>query len=439
MAGTWRTTVAGLAASGGALAWLGMESIARAGNDWWGQMAAVAALLGGFAGILLAFGRLVRHFRLLDDLTRELHGGALRLTSAVGGRPSEEIGRLAAAFEARLHPRGAPFMAGSAEARALAAAVEDPVLIVDGAGVITLSNAAALRQLGVGAETGRSAGALFQEAEWAHAVERARAANGPVPVTLHRGGIAEVSGKLSVLGAADSVALVLARPVKAVAATVAASPRPADDEPVATLPLMAVWAAASDPNPAAGRLIAFGCLRLSGARVFRTMSLDLLVDPGVPVPAEAAARHGLSDRDVAGARTFAACWPDIERMLRGCVLIGVGVTAVSDLLRCEAERAGIGAIPDYPLFELPALAAAVDGGPARRDAARLCADYAVDPPARFGTFAPVHAVAEVAARVVQRLPERGIATFAAAQAVSAGAVVEPGVDGEGGAEAQQHR
>lgn len=442
MARTWRLTVLGLAATGGALSWMGMDALSRAGNDWWEQGPAIGAFAGGFAGLWLVFAQLARHFRSEADLLRELHGAAARLGPAVGDNVSEEVGQIVAAIDARLHPQPMPMITGSPRTRALASLVEEPLLVIDGGGIIEMSNAPALHQFGVGAETGREARLLFNEAEWVHAVERAKASAGPVAVTLHRGELGgEMSGRLVSLGAAGEVALALTRvPVATITSRVRQAFRPDDDEPLVTLPLMAVWAATTTPDLADGRLIAFGCLRLSGPRVFRTMSLDVLVDPGEPVRPEATARHGIADGEVRGTRSFAESWPDIERMLRGCVLVGVGVEAVLDLLRREADKAGADSAPDYPLLDLAALAAAADDGAPDRPLERLCADFAVEPPARFGAFAPVHAAAEIAARVVQTLALRGVTTFAAADAVagrSAGAVVETGVERISGTQPQE--
>lgn len=441
MARTWRLTVLGLAVAGGTLAWTGMDALTHAGNDWWEQGPAVIAFAGGFAGLWLAFAQLARHFRSEADLLRELHSGAVRLGPAVGDNVSEEVGLLVAAIDARLHAHPPVMLTGSPRTRALASLVDEPLLVVDAGGFIETSNAAAVHLFGVGAETGREARNLFNEAEWVHALDRARAAAGPVALTLHRSIGGELSGRLVALGSTGEVALALTRePVAMISGRMPSAYRPADDEPLVTLPLMAVWAAATTPDLSDGRLVAFGCLRLSGPRVFRTMSLDLIVDPGEPVRPEATDVHGISDAQVRGARSFGESWPDIERMLRGCVLVGMEVEPVLALLRREAEKAGAETAPDYTLLSLPALAAVADGGAPDRALDRLCADFAVEPVTRFGAFCPVHTAAEVAARVIQGLEPRGVATFAVAFAAggrSAGAVVETGVEGEGRAQSEE--
>ena len=66
------------------------------------------------------------------------------------------------------------------------------------------------------------------------------------------------------------------------------------------------------------------------------------VNPGVPIPAGAAAVHGLSDADVAGAPPFAAVAPELFATLHGCDLAGFGIgTFDLPLLAAEFARVGL--------------------------------------------------------------------------------------------------
>ena len=59
-------------------------------------------------------------------------------------------------------------------------------------------------------------------------------------------------------------------------------------------------------------------LRPDGGHDHRTRR----VNPGVPIPPEATAIHGITDDDVADCPTFRAIAPSLVRFLDGCDLAG---------------------------------------------------------------------------------------------------------------------
>ena len=66
------------------------------------------------------------------------------------------------------------------------------------------------------------------------------------------------------------------------------------------------------------------------------------VNPGVPIPAEATAVHGISDDDVADMPTFRAIAPGLARYLDGCDLCGYNILKYDlRLLAAEYHRAGV--------------------------------------------------------------------------------------------------
>jgi DNA polymerase-3 subunit epsilon len=83
-------------------------------------------------------------------------------------------------------------------------------------------------------------------------------------------------------------------------------------------------------------------------RVFAT-----LVDPGGPVAASDI--HGITDADVAGAPTFADCWPALACLLADAVVVGHNVAFDWAFLAAEASRVG-GVLPAVTLVDTKALA-----------------------------------------------------------------------------------
>lgn len=66
------------------------------------------------------------------------------------------------------------------------------------------------------------------------------------------------------------------------------------------------------------------------------------MNPGMPIPAEATAVHGITDADVADSATFAELWPDIFSHLSGATVIaGFNLRFDLDMLAAELERAGL--------------------------------------------------------------------------------------------------
>lgn len=72
-----------------------------------------------------------------------------------------------------------------------------------------------------------------------------------------------------------------------------------------------------------------------------------LVNPGVPIPADATAVHGIQDEDVADAQSFDAIAEDVERLTDDAVLIGYNSRSFDvPLIHAELRRAGR---PGFPL------------------------------------------------------------------------------------------
>ena len=67
------------------------------------------------------------------------------------------------------------------------------------------------------------------------------------------------------------------------------------------------------------------------------------VNPGVAIPAEATAIHGISDDDVAEMPSFRAIAPGLARYLDGCALCGFNILKYDlRLLAAEYNRVGVG-------------------------------------------------------------------------------------------------
>ncbi|TWA68179.1 DNA polymerase-3 subunit epsilon [Azospirillum brasilense] len=435
--GAWRSAVLGFAVAGMALAFLGVEIGRLAVADPERSLLDMGAVGLGVLALWMAFARLNRHFRDLGRLRETLSAWRGRNAASLAADAKEdEAGDLArAAAEALRHGRHGETRPGERLAGVIAA-LEEPVVVLDDFGRIETLNPAASAHLSLA--VGADIYDHLSRPELFRAIERAREDGQMVSALLRRAQGGEVPVRVKDLGLQSGIALVF--PAKAGEAQPLLSgerlllrpnARPVhlgDDDPLLALPLVSLWVAtAATPvtgRPEEGPVVAVGTVRMVGPRVFRSLSLELFIDPGAPIPAEGSARHGVTSAMVAGARPFGAAWPVIADALRGCAVIGVGVEASLGTLARACRDAGLPEPEAPPTLDLARLAAALD--PALEGLAdgasleRLAAAFGVATDRRMGPFSPALVEAELAAVLLKQLDRRGIVTHGQARAFAAG-------------------
>lgn len=88
-------------------------------------------------------------------------------------------------------------------------------------------------------------------------------------------------------------------------------------------------------------VVQVGVLHMQGARRADAPRIDRLVRPRIPIPAAATAIHGIDERAVAQAPTFAELAPDLHEAIDGRVVVGHHIAFDLAVLRHEAARAGL--------------------------------------------------------------------------------------------------
>ncbi|WP_448207876.1 exonuclease domain-containing protein [Azospirillum sp. sgz302134] len=435
--GAWRAAILGLAVTGVALAYLGAEVGRLIGEEREAYYTDMAVVALGVVALWAAFARLGRHFRDLERLREELSGARGRTAIGVGGGTdarNDEAGRLAKAAADALR-RQQRATASDDRLSAVVSALEEPVVVLDDLGRVEVLNAAASGVLGIAA--GDDIYDHLSRPELFRAIERAREDGRMVSAVLRRAQGAEVSVRVKDLGLQAGIALVvpargpgqspLLTGDRVVMRPTAKATHLGDEEPLMTLPLVSLWVATTTGRLEEGAVVAVGTVRMAGPRVFRTLCLDLYVDPGTPIPPEATARHGVTTAMVEGARPFADAWPVIAEALHGCVVVGVGVDAALDALARHCAQAGLPEPERPPALDLGRLAAALEpsleGAPLERlaDAFGMAGHHH-----RADVFAPALTEAELAAALLLRLDERGVATHGAARALAGDASIGAG-------------
>ncbi|MCW3784239.1 3'-5' exonuclease [Defluviimonas salinarum] len=164
--------------------------------------------------------------------------------------------------------------------------------------------------------------------------------------------------------------------------------------------------------PEAGdEIVQIAGLRLVNGRRIQGEVLDMLVDPGRPIPPGATAVHGISDRMVAGAPGIAEALTRFHRFAEGAVLIAHN--APFDMTFLKRREAEIGQAFDHPILDTVLLSAVVYGQTESHSLDALAARLGITIPeeARHTAIGDTIATAEAFLKLLPMLKGKGIVTF----------------------------
>ncbi|MET1026518.1 MAG: 3'-5' exonuclease [Dongiaceae bacterium] len=122
----------------------------------------------------------------------------------------------------------------------------------------------------------------------------------------------------------------------------AAPPATAYDKstPLIDLPILSLDTEATGLDPGSDRIVAIAAAHLQQGKLYLAEALDLLIDPGQPIPPAVIALHGISDAWVADAIKFVDLAEQLDNRLEGFVLLGHNVHYDAALLHHEMRRSG---------------------------------------------------------------------------------------------------
>jgi len=184
----------------------------------------------------------------------------------------------------------------------------------------------------------------------------------------------------------------------------------------ASIPLLSLNAIAFDSettglDTSAARMIQLGAVRIVHGQVAKAQSFQQLINPGVPIPSESQAIHGISDADVAEAGNFGEVVGRFDDWRQDSVLVGYATGFDLAMLKREKEIAGLEwsaprcldvrflvnlLAPNLPDFSLDTIAGWVD----------------VETHDRHSALGDAIATAEIFVALIPKLRERGIRTLA---------------------------
>ncbi len=112
------------------------------------------------------------------------------------------------------------------------------------------------------------------------------------------------------------------------------------DAPWHTLPLAVIDTETTGKDPARGdRIVEIAVVTFQGSAVVDRFGT--LVNPGIPIPAEAAAVHGITDDKVKGQPRFEQVAARVVELLRGRIAVAYNAGFDRSFLYAEMRRAGI--------------------------------------------------------------------------------------------------
>lgn len=364
---------------------------------------------------------LYRHFTALE----RLRGGIVMLLAdnadTLAPADTEDVERIRGAIDALLAQRLERQALPDHRLAAVLGSIPEAIVATTAAGQVSLVNDAARALLGAERV---AVGTSLYAALGRHAVETAiaasRMAGRPVEAELHTVESEPLDAKVCDLG--EHGGAVITFPAVAPARqtdiqhdlALHDAPPPPDiitmDSPLADLPVLVFDCETTGLDVRQDAIVALGGVRMQGGRIYRGKTIDRLVDPDRPIPRRSTKIHGITGAMVAGAGRFENHWPALERLMQGTVLVGHNIAFDIAQLRTAAKRAGIEWSPPPSLDTLLLVAAlepAADGYALESVAER----FGVSVHGRHTALGDSLVTAEIYARLLPRLAERGVATL----------------------------
>lgn len=390
----------------------------------------------GGAGLALVAGWLLHdllrgHFedlKLLNGSLQLLARGELppeQLQTRWSGERLDEVGQLARLVMDMASRRAMEAARPDQRLAAVIGALGDAVVVITDSGQVSLINAIGKALLGHDrAAIGTSIYAALDRASLVPALEEARRARRrPVAARLRTVMGDPLAARVTDFGEhAGAVIAIAAREVEAYAEVEHAldmhdlpppAAAPAAHTPLTELPATVLDTETTGLDVTLDSVCAIGAVRMHGERIFRGVTIDRLVNPGRSIPARSTAVHGITNAMVAAVPGPEGVMPELLEMLRGTVVIGHNVGFDLAMLRRAAEQAGL-EWQDPPWLDALLLAAALDPDETDLNLESIALRLGVNVSGRHTALGDSLVTAEVFARQVPLLAERGVLTLDAA-------------------------
>ncbi|WP_196259814.1 DUF294 nucleotidyltransferase-like domain-containing protein [Pelagibacterium limicola] len=165
------------------------------------------------------------------------------------------------------------------------------------------------------------------------------------------------------------------------------------------------------------RIIQIGAVRLHGPDLLDDKKLDIIVNPGLPIPPSSSRIHGLTDAHVAEKPGFAAAAPVASAYIGQAVVIGHSINFDMAVFRFEAARHGIG-WPQLRVLDVALLAAGLDRGLVDTSLDSLALSLGIPIEGRHTALGDALVTAGIYRALVPKLLAAGVRTLGEAELLS---------------------
>jgi DNA polymerase-3 subunit epsilon len=305
-------------------------------------------------------------------------------------------------------------------------AIPDGVVVVTPEGLISLVNAAGRPLFGPqDSVIGTSIYETLSPDSLADALARARASDKPINAVLQTVWSDVLHATVARIGS-DGSALLRFPATEAAAAALehdlSLHDRPGHpasitpQTPLSELPAVVLDTETTGLDPQRDRVISVGAIRLHGARLYRSRTLNMLVNPGRSIPSRTIAIHGISNAMVADAPPFEQIVDRIVEHTSGLVVIGHYIHFDIAILRSEMQRCGLDWRPAASLDVMLLYAGLFPDRPSLR-LDDIAADLDVPVIGRHSALGDALTTGEIFLRLLAVMPAHGVDTLGAALAL----------------------
>lgn len=167
-------------------------------------------------------------------------------------------------------------------------------------------------------------------------------------------------------------------------------------------------------QPHKDEIVQIGAVRVVKSKIVPGEQIDMLVDPGRPIPPASTKVHGVSDAMVAGAPTIIPATKTLHGFASGAVLVAHNAPFDMAFLHNHEKEAGLEW--KHPILDTVLLSAVLFGRTEVHTLDALCErlDVVIPPELRHTALGDAHATAEVLCKMLAMLQSRGVATLAEA-------------------------
>jgi CBS domain-containing protein len=194
-------------------------------------------------------------------------------------------------------------------------------------------------------------------------------------------------------------------------------PSPTPSTALVALDAVAIDTETTGLDVKTARLVQFGAVRIHSGSVLTGEQMSRLVNPGIPIPAQASKVHGITTADLSGAPDFATLAPDIENFLGRTILIGHTINYDVAILSREHEIAGRPWIPPRTLDIRLLARLTAEAGP-HDDLDSICSELGIEIEGRHSAVGDALAAAHAFVALIPHLRARGIRTLAEVEAAA---------------------